>query len=86
MECIWTELIQVISKSHEFDLKSQVSFQTRIAWNKVQLTLYYRHFENKEYDCTVPISMIANMEILCFYKGLPNVSSLAKEKKSTQTN
>ena len=30
---------------HEFDLKSQVWFQTKIARHKVQLPLYYIHFE-----------------------------------------
>ena len=30
---------------HEFDLKSQVWFQTKIAQHKVQLPLYYTHFE-----------------------------------------
>ena len=29
----------------EFDLKSQVWFQTKIAWHEVQLPLYYIHFE-----------------------------------------
>ena len=32
-------------KSREFDVKSQVCFQTKIARHKVQLLLYYSHFE-----------------------------------------
>ena len=40
----------LISKSDEravrgFDLKSQVRFETKIAWHEVQLPLYYSHFE-----------------------------------------
>ena len=47
---ISAEIIRVISKSNEravrsFDLKSLVRFQTKIAWHKVQLPLYYIHFE-----------------------------------------
>ena len=34
-----------MSTQCEFDLKSQVWFQTKIAWHKVQLPLYYFHFE-----------------------------------------
>ena len=34
-----------MSAQQEFDLKSQVCFQTKIAWHKVQLPLYYIHFE-----------------------------------------
>ena len=34
-----------MSTQCEFDLKSQVWFQTTIAWHKVQLPLYYFHFE-----------------------------------------
>ena len=45
------EIKQVISKStsmsHLFDLKSQVRFQTKIAWNEVQLPFYYIHFYMK---------------------------------------
>ena len=43
---IWSEIIRVISKSNEraaqreFDLKSQVWFQTKIARPEVQLPLY----------------------------------------------
>ena len=33
------------SAQREFDLKSQVWFQTKIAWHKVQLPLYYILFE-----------------------------------------
>ena len=47
---IWSEIIRVISKSREFDLKSQVWFQTKIARHKVQLPLYYIHFEIAEFS------------------------------------
>ena len=33
------------SAQHKFNLKSQVWFQTKIARHKVQLPLYYIHFE-----------------------------------------
>ena len=38
------------SEQCEFDLKSQVWFQTKIAWHKVQLPLYYIHFEMAEFS------------------------------------
>ena len=47
---IWSEIIRLILKSHVFDLKSQVWFQTKIAQPKVQLPLYYSHFEIAEYS------------------------------------
>ena len=34
-----------VSTQYEFNLKSQVWFQTKIARHKVQLPLYYIHFE-----------------------------------------
>ena len=34
----------------EFDLKSQVRFQTKIARHEVQLPLYYIHFEIAEFS------------------------------------
>ena len=39
------------SAQREFDLKSQVWFQTKIARHKVQLPLYYTHFEITEFYC-----------------------------------
>ena len=39
------------SAQREFDLKSQVWFQTKIAWHKVQLPLYYTYFEITEFYC-----------------------------------
>ena len=42
---IWAEIICTISKSNEFDLKSQVWFQTKITRHEVQLPLYHIHFE-----------------------------------------
>ena len=52
----WTEWSEIWLKSYawfhnwmsalqEFDLKSQVCFQTKIAWHKFQSPLYYIHFE-----------------------------------------
>ena len=38
----WTEWSAIWA---EIDLKSQVWFQTKIAWHEVQLPLYYIHFE-----------------------------------------
>ena len=35
---------------HEFDLKSQVWFQTKIARHEVQLPLYYIHYEIAEFS------------------------------------
>ena len=45
MECslVWNH-------THEFNLKSQVWFQTKIARHKVQLPLYYSHFEFSEFS------------------------------------
>ena len=40
---VWFE--NWMSMQREFDLKSQVWFQTKIARHKVQLPLYYIHFE-----------------------------------------
>ena len=41
--CMWFQ--NRMSTQCEFDLKSQVWFQTKIAWHKVQLPLYYFHFQ-----------------------------------------
>ena len=38
------------SAQRKFDLKSQVWFQTQIARHKVQLPLYYIHFEIAEFS------------------------------------
>ena len=40
----------MILKLCEFDLKSQVWFQTKIAQHKVQLPLYYSHFKFSEFS------------------------------------
>ena len=52
---IWSDIIRVILKSNEraqpgFDLKSQVWFQTKIAWREVQLPVYCNHFEIAEFS------------------------------------
>ena len=52
------------SAQREFDLKSQVSFQTKIARHKVQLPLYYTYFEITE-------SFIVNVNILVFVTSFP---------------
>ena len=46
---MWYEIIWLISKSVQVGLKSQVWFQTKIAWHEVQLPLYYSHFEITEF-------------------------------------
>ena len=47
---MWYEIIRLISKSVQFGLKSQVWFQTKIAWHEVQLPLYCSHFEIAEFS------------------------------------
>ena len=47
---MWYEIIRLISKSVQFGLKSQLWFQTKIAWHEVQLPLYYSHFEIAEFS------------------------------------
>ena len=47
---VWSEILRMISKLCEFDLKSQVWFQTKIARHKVQLPLYYSHFEFSDFS------------------------------------
>ena len=47
---IWSEIIPVISKSNEFDLKTQVWLRTKIARPEVQLPLCYIHFEISQFN------------------------------------
>ena len=47
---VWSEIIPMILKFCKFNLKSQVWFQTKIARHKVQLPLYYSHFEFSEFS------------------------------------
>ena len=42
----------------KFDLKSQVWFQTKIAQHKVQLPLYYIHFEIAQIQDLVSSNML----------------------------
>ena len=42
---MWNHILDL----SEFDFKSQVWFQTKIAWHEVQLPLYYNHFEIAEF-------------------------------------
>jgi len=55
MECnlVWNhtrDFQNETSAQREFDLKSQVWFQTKIAGPKVQLPLYYIHFEIAQFN------------------------------------
>ena len=66
------------SVQREFDLKSQVWFQTKIAQHKVQLPLYYIHFE------IAPIQDLVSSNILLmqYWAGLRlNSSIFFGEKK-----
>ena len=51
MECnlVWNHT-RDFEIAREFDLKSQVWFQTKIARHEVQLPLYYIHFEIAEFS------------------------------------
>ena len=69
---IWAEIICVISKSNEFDLKSQVWFQTKITRHKVQLTLYHIHFEITQIQDLV----ISNILLMQSWAGLKLNSSI----------
>ena len=62
----WTEWSAIWLKSYawfqngtsaqrEFDLKSQVWFQTKIAQHEVQLPLYYTHFEISQFFVNINI-------------------------------
>ena len=45
----------------EFNLKSQVWFQTKIARNKVQLPLYYIHFEITQIEDLVSSNVLSDV-------------------------
>ena len=73
---IWAEIISVIqnqtSAQHEFNLKSQVWFQTKIAWQEVQLPLYYIHFEITQIQDLVS----SNILLMQYWAGLKLNSSI----------
>ena len=69
---IWAEIICVISKSNEFDLKSQVWFQTKITRHEVQLLLYHIYFEITQIQDLV----ISNILLMQSWAGLKLNSSI----------
>ena len=72
---IWAEIIRVFlngtSVQREFDLKPQVWFQTKIARHKVQLPLYYIHFEIAQIQDLVS----SNILLMQYWAGLKLNSS-----------
>ena len=60
------------SVQREFDLKSQVSFQTKIARHEVQLPLYYIHFEIAQIQDLVS----SNILLMQYWAGLKLNSSI----------
>ena len=73
-----------MSAQHEFDLKSQVWFQTKIAQHEVQLPLYYIRFEIAQMQDMIN----SNILLMQYWAGLKLKScpffggkSKSKEKK-----
>ena len=65
------------SAQREFDLKSQVWFQTKIARLEVQLPLYYIHFEIAQIQDLIS----SNILLMQYWTGLKlNSSILGREK------
>ena len=60
------------SAQRKFDLKSQVWFQTKIARHKVQLPLYYIHFEIAQIQDLVT----SNILLMQYWAGLKLNSSI----------
>ena len=60
------------SAQHSFDLKSQIWFQTKIAWQEVQLPLYYIHFEITRIQELVS----SNILLMQYWAGLKLNSSI----------
>ena len=60
------------STQREFDLKSQVWFQTKIARHKVQLPLYYIHFEIAQIQDLVS----SNILLKQYWAGLKSNSTI----------
>ena len=69
----WTES----STQHSFDLKLQVWFQTKIAWHKVQLPIYYIHFEIAQIQDLVS----SKISLMQYWAGLKLNSSIFWGKK-----
>ena len=65
------------SAQREFDLKSQVWFQTKIAQHEVQLPLYYIHFEIAQKQDLVS----SNILLIQYWAGLKLNSSIFWEEK-----
>ena len=61
----------------EFDLKSQVWFQTKIARHEVQLPLYYIHFEITQIQDVVS----SNILLMQYWAGLKLNSSIFGREK-----
>ena len=71
------------SAQREFDLKSQVWFQTKIARHKVQLPLYYIHFEITQIQDLVS----SNVSLMQYWAGLKlNSSIFCGEKNKSFEN
>ena len=66
----------------EFDLKSQVWFQTKIAQHKVQLPLYYIHFEITQIQDLVS----SNILLMQYWAGLKLNSSIFWGKNMSLEN
>ena len=65
------------SVQREFNLKSQVWFQTKIARHKVQLPLYYIHFEIAQIQDLVS----SNILLMQYWAGVKlNSSSIQKQE------
>ena len=84
----WTEWSAIWVKSYawfqnwtsaqcEFNLKSQVWFQTKIAQHEVQLPLYYIHFEIAQIQDLVS----SNILLIQYWAGLKLNSSIFWEEK-----
>ena len=54
------------SAQRKFDLKSRVWFQTKIARNKVQLPLYYIHFEITQIEDLVSSNVLSDVVLSWF--------------------
>ena len=67
-----------MSAQHEFDLKSQVWFQTKIARHEVQLPLYYIRFEIAQMQDMIS----SNILLMQYWAGLKLKSCPFFEGKS----
>ena len=81
---IWAKIIRVwfqnwTNAQREFDLKSQVWFQTKIARHKVQLPLYYIHFEIAQIQDLVS----SNILLMQYWASLKLYSSIFGGENNT---